>query len=115
MMTKLMFHADVSLNEQLISFLFSSLLKVSTCLYQKTCHFFSESFNLFECFLLPSSAVIFCFVDLCFVFNFVDLCFFSAPSDSLEHSSRFNFHLTFGLCDLSSLCFFVFCFGKTVS
>ena len=33
-MTKKMFHADVSLKEQLMSFVFYSFLKVSTCLYE---------------------------------------------------------------------------------
>ena len=42
MMTKMMFHADVSLNEQLSSFVFSSFLKVSTSLSQKTCHSFPK-------------------------------------------------------------------------
>ena len=40
---KMIFHVDVSLNEQLISFVFSSFLKMSTCLYQKTCHFFPKA------------------------------------------------------------------------
>ena len=99
MMMKMMFHADVSLNEQLISFVFCFSFESEYLSLSENLSLFFESFNLFECFLLSSSAVIFCFVDLSSVFNFVDLCFFSAPSDSSEHSSTFNFRLTFGLCD----------------
>ena len=82
MMTKMMFHANVSLNEQLISFVFFFSFVSEYLSLSENLSLFSEKVNLFECFLLLSSAVIFCFVDLCSVFNFVDLCFFSAPSDS---------------------------------
>ena len=75
----MMFQADVSLNEQLISFVFFFSFESEYLSLSENLSLFSESFNLFECFLLPSSAVIFCFVDLCFVFNFVDLCFFLHP------------------------------------